>query len=178
MRRIILGVVAITTCFLGAGEIYAQCSCIKHYASAYEEFKDSDAVFVGEVIGIRKANAVKDTESYEFNVKFKVRTAWKTDSTETVTLRNTASHRSEFKEGESYLVYARVRNNKLSAFVGCCSRTRLLSKAADDLEEFENKGEKQKNIIKASPKDDGKTNKALQLTQHASHAILLAQHGC
>ena len=158
MSRMILGIFAITTLFLGAGDIYAQCKCIKNYASAYEEFEDSDSVFVGKVIEIRKAKAVKGTEYYEFNVKFKIETAWKTDTTETKTLRNTASGSSEFKEGETYLVYARVRDNKLSTIVGCCNRTRQLSEAARDLEEFEDKGEKQKNIIKASPKDNGKPN--------------------
>ena len=90
MRKIILGIFAITILFFGAGEIYAQCACIKNYASAYDEFKGSDAVFVGEAIEIRKIRDF-NTKYSEFEVKFKVEIAWKADLTETMTLRNTAS---------------------------------------------------------------------------------------
>ena len=158
MRKIILGIFAITILFFGAGEIYAQCDCINNYASAYDEFKGSDAVFVGEVIETKKIRDF-NTEASEFEVKFKVEAAWKTDSTETVTLKNTARGDSEeFKKGESYLVYVRIRNNELRANYGCCTKTKLLSDAAKDVQEFKDNCEKQRNIIKESPKDNGKPN--------------------
>lgn len=150
IQKVILGVFIVATFFFATDKIYAQCDCIKNYVSAYDEFKGSDIVFVGEVIEIRKIRAFENSEYSEFEVKFKVVTSWKTDLNEIITLRNTASGSSEFEKSKSYLVYARTLNNALRANFGCCTKTKPLSKASKDLQEFEDNGEKQTNIVKTS----------------------------
>jgi hypothetical protein len=173
MRSIIIGILLVSTIIFGNSTAYSQCgSCIYDYFSVYDEFKGSNAVFSGKVVEIKKVEESKNTDTttntdyYEFKVKFKVETAWKTDLPETITIINTDSKNSHFKLGESYLVYAYVLhydNKNLRAHIGCCTRTKLLSEAEEDLREFKNKGEKPTNIIKASPKDNDKPNKSMDV---------------
>jgi hypothetical protein len=158
MKNIILGFFIIIALFLGVTETSAQCACTIPTDSAYEHLKYSDFVFVGKVIEIKNIKANANSEYKEFNVIFKVETAWKTDLTEIITVRNINPSDSDFKEDERYLVFAYLRDNILTAYIGCCTETKLLSNAAKDLKEFKDKGVKQANIIKASPKDNGKLN--------------------
>ncbi|MBK7705762.1 MAG: hypothetical protein IPN69_24570 [Acidobacteria bacterium] len=168
MGRSILVVLFISIIIFGYSTAYSQCgSCIDDYLSVYDEFKGSKAVFVGSVAEIRKneesknTDATTNTDYYQFKVKLVVKTAWKTDLPEFVTILNIGSKNSDFKLGESYLVYAYVRHydkENLRASIGCCSRTKLLSEAEEDLQEFKNKGEKPTNIIKPPPKDNDKAS--------------------
>src|SRR5687767_5398179 len=143
MRNIIPGILLLSAVIFGVSTAYSQCgSCIENYHSAYEEFVGSKAVFTGKVVGIKKIEKSKTTDPststdyYDFEVKFKVQTTWKNDLPETVTILDTASKNSDFKIGKSYLVYGYVRHydtENLRASIGCCSRTKLLSEAGDDL---------------------------------------------
>jgi hypothetical protein len=163
MKNIISGIFTIVTLLFGMNETFAQCSCAIPSDSAYEHLEYSDSVFVGKVVEIKKIRVNADSEYKEFDVIFKVETAWKTDLAETVTVRNINSGDSDFKENESYLVFAKVRDNTLSAYIGCCTETKLLSNAAKDLKEFRDKGLKKANIIKAVPKDNGKPNNSMDV---------------
>jgi hypothetical protein len=150
MRNLILGIFVLIAFLSLTSKSYAQCSCLPEFYTAYDEFKGSDAVFVGKVVEIQKGKAIENSEHLEFDVKFKVTTAWKTDTTETITVKNSASNGSEFEVGKIYLVYARLRNEFLWSYIGCCNRTKLLSKAAGDLKMFKHKKEKPKAILKSN----------------------------
>ena len=168
MRNIFIGILLALIFVLGTGTVYSQCgSCIDDYFSIYDDFKGSNTVFAGKVIEIRKIEESKNmdtttnTDYYEFKVKFKVETAWKKNLPETITITNIGSKSSDFKLGESYLVYAYFRHydkKNLRAHTGCCSRTKLLFEAKEDLQEFKDKGESPKNIIKASAEKDKNLN--------------------
>ena len=148
---------------LGANDIYAQCACGSLAGrTAFEQLKRADAVFVGEVIRVERVRINRKVDYEEFDVTFKIKTAWKTDLPETVTIKNTTSPRltdSDFKEKEIYLVYARyskTHRNKLSAYIGCCTMTGLLTRVTEHLKEFEKNGEKPRNIIKNQLPDRSK----------------------
>ena len=163
MKNIFLGFFIIIASFFGMSETFAQCSCTIPTDSAYEHLKYSDSVCVGKVVEIKNSKA--NSEYSEFDVTFKVEATWKTDLAETITVKNINSGESDFKENESYLVFAKVRDNTLTAYIGCCTETKLLSSAAEDLKEFKDKGVMQTNIIKASPKDNGKPNNSMDVRQ-------------
>jgi len=148
MRILILAFFVVFGFLTLTGESYAQCSCFPDFYTAYDEFKGSAAVFVGEVVETQKGKAIENSEFFEFDVKFKVISAWKTDMPESITVKNIASDNSEFEIGKIYLVYARFPNDSLVANIGCCNRTKLLSEAAGDLKMFKRKGEKKKNIVR------------------------------
>lgn len=157
MRNTITTILFIAAFIFGAITTYSQCSCVKDLYFAYDEFKYSDTVFVGKVVNTKKILDSKNTDKttdidyYDFQVTFEVKTAWKNDLNETITITNTGSDKSDFEIGESYLVYARVRYKDeivLRAHTGCCTNTKRLNEAKKDLQEFEAKGEKPKRIIK------------------------------
>lgn len=108
-----------------------------------EELLNSDLVFSGRVISIQSIDGVDgaasdpDPEVPDFGVysiEFDVETVWKGTVLETMYLttnRDSASCGFTFAEGTSYVVYAQD-----DLIVHRCSRTRLLSEAALDLDEL------------------------------------------
>jgi hypothetical protein len=88
--------------------------------------------------------------SYEYEIRFRVKTAWKKRTEESITVRMEAGCLVPFTAGSEYLVYAFADNNRLR--IDYCSRTRLLARAATDLKEFEEKGEKPLIIKRSSPR--------------------------
>ena len=108
-----------------------------------EELLNSDLVFSGRVISIQSIDGVDgaasdpDPEVPDFgvySVEFDVETVWKGTVLETMYLttnRDSASCGFTFAEGTSYVVYAQD-----DLIVHRCSRTRLLSEAALDLDEL------------------------------------------
>ncbi|MCU1287974.1 MAG: hypothetical protein JWN60_203 [Acidobacteria bacterium] len=189
MRITIAGILFVSAFIFGNITAFSQCgSCIDNYFSIYDEFKGAKAVFVGKVIEVTKIEESKNTDVaakidyYDFRVKFEVETAWKTDLPEIITVTNIESKKSAFKLGESYLVYAYVRHydkENLRAHTGCCTRTKLLSKAEEDLQEFKSKGEKPTNVIKTLSKDTDKPNKSMDLRrkQRLSYLRYLLKSG-
>ncbi|MCM3872683.1 MAG: hypothetical protein ND895_18535 [Pyrinomonadaceae bacterium] len=151
MRRVILIILFfISSCF-GVGDTFAQCSCLPSRAqiTPHNEFKLADAVFVGRIIAIAKTAPDKKTDSYVETVKFEVRQAWKQDLETVVTITNKVQGCvNGFKEQEEWLVYAyKKRDGTLGAYC-CCTRTRRLSEAAEDLKEFGEKGEEPTTVSK------------------------------
>ena len=111
------------------------CSCVTPGPPS-AALAGSAAVFRGKVVSIREFDrgdgiwGSADPTTVEFDVK----TVWKGPNYETLYLTTARSESScgfSFIEGIEYVVYSRD-----GATVSLCSRTRALSKAADDLAEL------------------------------------------
>jgi hypothetical protein len=149
----------------------AQCDCIGYtpevrgsrYGSAVEDLNHSEVVFVGEVLETRKVAKPQNSsgeEHHEFKVRFKVQRAWKRAVEEYVWVRNNVDYCIfRFETGKQYLVYAVADGDRLRTWY--CSRTRLVSKAQKDLDEFDSHGVKATEIKRPTKPSH---NKALQLT--------------
>ena len=90
-------------------------------------YRQSKAVFVGEVVGEEKNGDNK-------TVKFEVEKYWKGANVKNVEINiyETMRYQANFKKGEKYLIYATAgENGKLS--VGRCSRSLPVTNAAEDL---------------------------------------------
>jgi hypothetical protein len=165
MRKILFGALFIFTCTYGGHNTFAQCDCMgkvsedirgSRYATAYEELKHSDAVFLGQVVEMKMIDRKpirQGADNYEVEIRFRVEKAWRRDLNEFVTLR-------EYSDGcgigfgiaDRWLVYAYLDQSKTFR-TGYCTRTRVIYKNIEkDLKEFEERGEKQTKIIKASAK--------------------------
>jgi hypothetical protein len=165
MKKILFGTLLILACAYAGRDASAQCCCITNhskdirgsrYSTAYEELKNSDAVFLGQIVEMRMVDRKplrEGANNYEVEIKFRVEKAWRRDLDEFVVLR-------EYSEGcavgfgiaDRWLVYADLDEGK-NFRTGYCTRTREVYKnVEDDLREFEEKGEKQTTIIKATPK--------------------------
>ncbi|MDT5123605.1 MAG: hypothetical protein QOC96_3087 [Acidobacteriota bacterium] len=144
MRKTIQIFLLLGLFYFVAGETFAQCSCVaeRRDITPHKEFKLADAVFIGKVIEIKKTAPDKDTGGYIETVKFEVKKAWKQDLDTLVTIQNKIQGCiNGFDENEEWLVYAYKKQDGTFGTYCCCSRTRLLSKAAEDLKEFESEGE-------------------------------------
>lgn len=129
MRNItILGFLVVLVLF-GTSKIYAQCSCAHAGESESDEIKRSEAAFIGEVVKVVKTEPDKKSEYKEFDVTFKVVKSLKDDSLQTITIKNITSDSADFEEKESYIVFAVKYDNKLLAWIGCCTRTRKIPPA-------------------------------------------------
>jgi hypothetical protein len=164
MKQLIPGILMILTFAFEARHTVAQCDCLNPskdirgsgYSTAYEELKNSDAVFYGQVVEMKMIDrkpAREGANNYEVEIRFKVEKAWRKDLAEFITIR-------EYSDGciigfdiaERWLVYARFDDDKTFR-TGYCTRTRVVYKNVEkDFKEFEKNGEKQKKIIKASAK--------------------------
>ena len=108
------------------------CSCVRP-GTPSEELAKSAVVFAGKALSVREYERKGDIVSGmdPTTVEFEVSRIWKGDSYQTVylaTARSGASCGFTFVEGEDYLVYS-VNGTQVSL----CSRTRELSRAAEDL---------------------------------------------
>ena len=105
------------------------CSC--NQITPDEAFDRADSVFVGEVTSYRVRRGIFGWSSIDpTTVKFTVSEVWKGPQQESLTIRSVRSEVScgfEFKEGLTYLVYAREGRT------GLCDRTALTVRAAEDL---------------------------------------------
>lgn len=166
MRKIIFfGVWLIFACTYSGDEAFAQCCCFANvsedfngsrYSTAYEELKNSDAVFLGQVVEMKMIDvkpAREGAREYEVEIKFRVEKAWRRELSEYITLREYSDGCGiGFSIAGRWLVYATLDEDK-HLRTGYCTRTRLIYKNIEkDFREFEEKGEKQTKIIKASPK--------------------------
>lgn len=139
--------------FISTNESFAQCDCSKypHEIKPIEEFNSSDAVFVGKVIEIQKTERDNKTGNYVETVKVEVQKVWKVDSPKVVLIVNKIEGCiNGFEENEEWLIYAYKKSDGTFGTGCCCSRTTSLSKAKEDLKEFEKKGEKEMEIIEES----------------------------
>ena len=111
------------------------CSCAEDNTPA-EELESSASVFMGRVVSVRQFDRGDGTWSTTdpTNIEFDVQTVWKGPAYETLYLttpRSDASCGFAFTEGVSYVVYSHDGSS-----VSLCSRTRELSRAAQDLDEL------------------------------------------
>ena len=131
-RRHALVAVALCTLLLSAAPALA-CSCVP--ATVAQAKQDAAAIFEGRVTSIVDAPESGVDMAPEHSVTLSVVRSWRgLEKQQTVTLRTAKSGATcgyAFELGTSYLVYAGGEPGKLH--VNSCSRTRLLSKASEDL---------------------------------------------
>ena len=164
MKQVILRNLLIFIFVCAARDVFAQCDCAGHvsndirgskYSTAYEELKNSDIVFYGQIVEMKMIERKPIREgalNYEVEIKFRVERAWRRDLEEFVTLREYSDGcMIGFGIGDRWLVYAHFDESKILRTT-YCSRTRTADRNVDkDFKEFEKNREKQTNIIKASP---------------------------
>jgi hypothetical protein len=163
MKQLVLGILSIFAFAFGAGDTLAQCDCIgatedipgTRYSTAYEELKNADAVFYGQVVEMKmiaRQPVREGANNYEVEIKFRVEKAWRRDLDEFITIR-------EYSDGciigfgiaDRWLVYAQFDEDK-NLRTSYCTRTRVTYKNVQtDFNDFEKNHVKQTKIIKASP---------------------------
>jgi len=102
--------------------------CLNGPKSIKVVFKNSTAVFSGEVVEIRSGVNF-------LQAQFRVEHSWKGVEAEQVSVftENTAES-PHYRVGEKYLVFAGIREGKL--FTGNCSRTKRLEYADEELKQL------------------------------------------
>ena len=146
-------------CFV-VSEGYAQCTCASKYRNITpsKEFEYADIVFVGKIIELKKSVRDTITGSYTETVKFEVSKIWKADSPKIITVVNKIQGcLNGFEKDQEWLVYGYKNSAETFATGCCCSRTSILSKAAEDLKEFDQTGVREMKILeeKESVKSPG-----------------------
>ena len=144
--------------FVGSSDIYVarateslnvKCA-MPNFKNAY---KNAKAVFVGEVIGVKKNGNIKTFE-------FRVKKFWKgiEDTTVKVITNENFRYQAPYKIGETFLVFAKD-NNKGGLWDGRCSRSRNMDGLAPSLkEDLESLGEG-KTCISLSDETESKEEK-------------------
>jgi 5-hydroxyisourate hydrolase-like protein (transthyretin family) len=130
-----LGVVAAAAVLLLAiAERTEACSCITG-APICETFWKTPVVFSGEVVDISDApEPIGDVLFGRRVVKFRVEKSWRGDVAGELEVRTGTGGGDcgyNFERGVKYLVYANVRDGRLST--GICNRTKPLAEAGEDL---------------------------------------------
>jgi hypothetical protein len=151
MKKVIFSLCLIGWLGFGAYESFAQCACQPAYRdiTAQKELKLADVVFIGKVVELKKFTNDQPAERYIETIKFEVKQAWKQDLEGLITIRNVIQGcRNGFDELEDWLVYAYKNQDGTFSTHCCCTRTRQLINAAEDLKEFETQGEKPRKVLK------------------------------
>ena len=164
MKQLVLGNLLIVAFAFGAGDSLAQCDCIgavkdirgTRYSTAYEELKNADAVFYGQVVEMKMIDRKpvrKGADNYEVEIKFRVEKAWRKDVDEFITIRDySEACIIGFDIGDRWLVYAHL-DDEGNFRTGYCTRTRSADRNVEtDFKEFEKNKEKQTRIIKVPAK--------------------------
>lgn len=118
---------------LSASDVFA-CTCMHLRGTVEDGYKRYPVIFSGKVISSVKSG------DYSRKVTIQVQNSWKSKLPKTVTVftgAQTSMCGFPFKKGESYLIYADGEKVK-DLSVTLCSRTTLLSGAADDIEALNN----------------------------------------
>jgi len=165
LARVTMRITFLTTFFIfilvsTASNAFAQCDCMgaskdvrgSRYSTAYEEFKNADAVFYGQVVEMKMIDRKpvrEGADNYELEIKFRVEKAWRRDLDQYLTIREYSDHCIiGFNIAGRWLVYAHFDDDK-NLRTGYCTRTRIVYKNVDkDFKEFAGHGEKQTRIIK------------------------------
>ena len=151
MKAVVTVLVFIFGFIAGADAVLAQCTCAHPNTNALEEFDRSEVVFIGEVVDskvVEKPASPSREDSYDMEVKFKVKKVWRKRLQEEVSVRFLVDGCSAtFKKGTEHLVYAVKDNKGRLRMYCCCTRSGPLEKAGDDIKEFEKRGEEPKQII-------------------------------
>ena len=152
MKTVLAVLLFIGSFIAGSNAAVAQCACIHPNITALEEFDKSEVVFIGEVVDskvVEKPAYPNREDTYDMEVKFKVKKVWRKSLQEEVSVRFLVfGCIATFEKGTEHLVYA-VKDDKGRLRMGCCcTRSRPLEKAGEDIKEFEKRGEEQKQVIK------------------------------
>lgn len=92
--------------------------------------------FVGKVVAIENTPP-DNNDHYVQTVTFQVTRAWKHDVDSNLTITNRIDVcLTGFERNEEWLVYVYKRKDGTFETYCCCSRTRVLAKADDDLKTF------------------------------------------
>jgi hypothetical protein len=148
MLKIILpGILILGALCLGADKTSAQCTCFPQM-TLREEFDRSDEVFVGKVVEV-KTTGQGNTDSYEAVMKVEVEQTWKHDLPKFVIVKYQPlkGFTSSFEVNLEALHFAHKTPDGTYVAWSCCTRTKVLSRAAEDLKEFKKWGETPKKII-------------------------------
>jgi hypothetical protein len=125
------------------------CPC-KGVPSPADDFRDAQAVFLGKVLWTQ----YEDGETIA-GAGFRVETSWKgtdADEVKVNTLNNTCG--IKFREGESYVVYARSFSGDL--LTNACSRTAPVIEASEQMTDLRGRA-----TLPLAPTDGGKSGVAL-----------------
>jgi hypothetical protein len=120
----------------------AACECPEGGVSICQEYWRTDVVFLGTVVGSAKIAINEGDYKYDQRlVRFEVVATFRGDQkakAEIVTGLGGGDCGYRFNEGETYLVYARRNRQDQRLYTSTCTRTRPLSRAAEDLEYIRN----------------------------------------
>ena len=136
MKKIFLFLFVIGSLLILNTAIIDACSCIQP-ASPQESLEQSTAVFSGKVINIDIPSEIVSSAD-PVKVTFEVSKIWKGHDYKTLVLTTERSGIScgySFKKNEEYIVYAYGEEDSLST--NTCSRTKLLARAQEDLQELD-----------------------------------------
>jgi hypothetical protein len=132
MKKAIYISLTLTLFLLASAEKSYACSCLRSLEPVKKQvrqaFKDSTAIFAGEVLEISEDSADENS----LLVKIKVAKSWKGELSSEVTIttaKNSAMCGYSFEVGKKYLVYA--NGLKDSLMVSNCSRTTNMSNKGD-----------------------------------------------
>jgi hypothetical protein len=162
MKHLIFGLLLFTFA-AGTRQTFAQCDCAgaskdirgTRYATAYEELKNAEAVFYGQVVEMKmiaREPARKGANNYEVEIKFRVEKVWRRDLDEFIAIREYSDGCIiGFRIADRWLVYAKFDEDKKFR-TSYCTRTRVAYQNVEtDFKEFEKNHVTQTKIIKASP---------------------------
>jgi len=138
MRDTFVFIAIFGSILLTANETCAQCTCVPTYVNitARNEFNLAYAVFVGKVVAIKNTPPDKNNQ-YVQTVTFQVTRAWKHDVNSSLIITNRIEGCiNGFEKNEEWLVYAYKNQDGTLGTYCCCSRTRLLANADDDVKTF------------------------------------------
>jgi hypothetical protein len=132
-------VLLLTTVFLGAA---AACTCQYGGAPVCQDYWRTDVVFAGTVVGSAKITIGEGDNKYDQRlVRFEVAQIFRGELTakaEIVTGWGGGDCGYRFNDGETYLVYASRNKQDQRLQTSICTRTRPISKAAEDLDFIRN----------------------------------------
>jgi hypothetical protein len=151
MKLLFLLFIAGVTVLAQAASANGQCTCagerradgeVSRYTDAYDELVHSDAVFVGEVLSLKKGTQmIPDYAKIQYEeVVYKVVEGWKGVGGERITIRlQVVGCVMGFKKGSRMLIFAkRIEGNYWTGC--CCSRNSSIENAGDYLKLFRKKG--------------------------------------
>src|SRR5215813_8918066 len=120
----------------------AACDCLEGGVSMCQEYWRTDVVFLGTVVGSAKIAINEGDSKYDQRlVRFEVVSTFRGElkaKAEVVTGLGGSDCGYRFNDGETYLVYARRNEQDQRLYTSTCTRTRPLSRAAEDLEYIRN----------------------------------------
>jgi hypothetical protein len=118
------------------------CSC--DVASQRQEFRSSDAVFVGEVLEFKERTGTETKEDlilFPYQVTFKIKKQWKGKrQSQIIALTDLGIGPCggfELPVGERFLIYARRKSGQLT-FWRACTRSRKADNVKDEIKNLSN----------------------------------------